>query len=102
MTRITVVCPEALRADANNLAMVLAFGPPDTLTYGALNWQEADGNLYATAWFEVRRSGLRLRTHHCPVMNGTPSPTPSAWPLPPAYRRRWCSALNLSRLRLTS
>jgi hypothetical protein len=52
--RITVACPDALRADANNLAMVLAFGPADELTYGALNWQDADGNLYAAASFEAR------------------------------------------------
>jgi len=51
--RITVACPETLRDDANNLAMVLAFGPPDALTYGALNWQDAQGNLYAAASFEV-------------------------------------------------
>jgi hypothetical protein len=51
--RITVACPEALKADANNLAMVLAFGPADELTYGALNWQDADGNLYAAASFEA-------------------------------------------------
>ena len=52
--RITLSCPEALRPDANNLAMVLAFGPPDALTYGALNWQDADGNLYAAASFLAR------------------------------------------------
>jgi len=51
--RITVACPDALRVDANNLAMVLAFGPPDELTYGALNWTDANGNLYAAASFEA-------------------------------------------------
>jgi len=29
--RISIVCPDALRDDANNLAMVLAFGPADGL-----------------------------------------------------------------------
>lgn len=52
--RITVACPETLRDDANNLAMVLAFGPADALTYGGLNWQDAQGNLYASASFEAR------------------------------------------------
>jgi stage V sporulation protein SpoVS len=33
--------------------MVLAFGPPDELTYGALDWQDVDGNLYAAASFEA-------------------------------------------------
>jgi len=51
--RITVACPDTFRSDANNLAMVLAFGPPDELTYEALNWQDADDNLYAAASFEV-------------------------------------------------
>jgi len=51
--RITVACPEALRDDANNLAMVLAYGPADGMTYNALNWQDADGNLYAAASFEA-------------------------------------------------
>ena len=47
--RLTIACPELMRDDANNLAMVLGFGAPDALTYGALNWQDADGNLYACA-----------------------------------------------------
>ena len=51
--RITVACPEALISDANNLAMVLAFGPDDAMTYRGLNWQDADGNLYAAASFEA-------------------------------------------------
>jgi len=47
--RLTIACPEALRDDANNLAMVLGYGPSDAQTYVALNWQDADGNLYACA-----------------------------------------------------
>jgi len=43
--RITIPCPEALRDDANNLAMVLGYGPSDAETYVALNWQDVDGNL---------------------------------------------------------
>jgi hypothetical protein len=49
--RLTVSCPEALRDDANQLAMVLAFSEADALTYGALNWQDSEGNLYAAASF---------------------------------------------------
>lgn len=52
--RITVACPEALISDANNLAMVLAFGPADAMTYRGLNWRDAAGNLYAAASFEAR------------------------------------------------
>jgi len=51
--RLTIACPDALRDDANNLAMVLGFGPDDALTYVALNWQDAGGNLYACASLTV-------------------------------------------------
>jgi len=51
--RLTIACPEALRDDANNLAMVLGYGPDDATTYGGLNWQDADGNLYAVASLPV-------------------------------------------------
>jgi len=51
--RITIACPDALRDDANNLAMVLGYGPSDAETYVALNWQDAGGNLYACASLTV-------------------------------------------------
>ena len=51
--RITIACPDALRDDANQIAMVLGFGPADAETYGELNWQDADGNLYACASLPV-------------------------------------------------
>ena len=51
--RLTIACPDALRDDANNLAMVLGYGPDDAQTYIALNWQDADGNLYACASMPV-------------------------------------------------
>jgi len=47
--RLTIACPEALRDDANQLAMVLGYGPSDAETYVALNWQDAGGNPYACA-----------------------------------------------------
>jgi len=50
---LTIACPDALRDDANDLAMVLGFGPDDALTYGGLNWQDDDGNLYACASLTV-------------------------------------------------
>lgn len=52
--RITVACPAALVSDANNLAMCLAFSEADGQTYVGLNWQDANGNLYAAASFEAR------------------------------------------------
>ena len=51
--RLTIACPDALRDDANQLAMVLGFGPDDAATYGAMNWKDADGNLYAAASLPV-------------------------------------------------
>jgi len=51
--RLTIACPEALRADGNHFAMALGSGPADALTYGSLNWQDADGNLYAVASLPV-------------------------------------------------
>jgi len=51
--RITIACPDALRDDANNLAMILGYGPSDAETYVALNWQDVDGNLYACASLTV-------------------------------------------------
>jgi len=47
--RLTIPCPDALRADGNHFAMALGSGPADALTYGELNWQDAGGNLYACA-----------------------------------------------------
>jgi len=51
--RITIACPDALRDDANQLAMVLGYGRGDAQTYVDLNWQDADGNLYACASLPV-------------------------------------------------
>jgi len=51
--RLTIACPEALRDDANQIAMVLGYGPDDAQTYVALNWQDAGGNLYACASLHV-------------------------------------------------
>ena len=51
--RLTIACPDALRADGNHCAMALGSGPADALTYGELNWQDAGGNLYACASLTV-------------------------------------------------
>ena len=51
--RLTIACPDALRDDANQLAMVLGFGVPEALTYDELIWQDADGNIYACASLPV-------------------------------------------------
>ena len=51
--RLTIACPDALRDDANQIAMVLGYGPDDAETYVGLNWQDAGGNLYACASLPV-------------------------------------------------
>ena len=51
--RLTIACPATLRSDANNLAMVLCYGPSDAETYGSLNWLDTAGNLYACASLSV-------------------------------------------------
>ena len=51
--RLTIICPAAHIADANNLAQVLGYGPADGLTYGEPGWQDADGNQYAVASLDV-------------------------------------------------
>lgn len=51
--RITVACPEGLISDANHLAMALGYSEADALTYGAAEWQDSEGNLYALASFPV-------------------------------------------------
>ena len=51
--RLTIACPEALRDDANQLAMVLGYGPDDAETYGRLNWHDVYGNLYSCASLTV-------------------------------------------------
>jgi hypothetical protein len=51
--RLTIACPEAHIGDANDLAMVLGYGEPDSLTYGAPQWQDASGNRYAVCSLPV-------------------------------------------------
>ena len=52
--RITCSCPELLIPDANQYAMCLGFSDADGETYRGLNWQDANGNLYAAASFDAR------------------------------------------------
>jgi hypothetical protein len=47
--RVTIACPEAMVADANQLALCLGVGPDEAMTYGAPIWQDAQGNRYAVA-----------------------------------------------------
>jgi len=47
--RVTIVCPEAMTADANQLALVLGESPADEQTFGAPRYEDALGNLYAVS-----------------------------------------------------
>ena len=40
--------------------MCLASGPADGLTFGALNWQDPDGNLYAAASWETSEAWIEF------------------------------------------
>jgi len=51
--RLTIICPEAHRNDANHYAMALGSSEADGLTYGDPAWQDAQGNLYAVASLPV-------------------------------------------------
>ena len=56
--RITCSCPAALVSDGNQLSMALGFSEADGQTYNGLNWQDAQGNLYAAASFEAREEWI--------------------------------------------
>ena len=45
--RMTLVVPQALIPQANQLALIAGESPYDDQTFAAANWQDADGNLYA-------------------------------------------------------
>ena len=51
--RLTIICPEAHRDDANHYAMALGSSEADGLTYGDPAWQDASGNLYSVASLPV-------------------------------------------------
>jgi hypothetical protein len=58
MTRITAASPEPLNSDSNDLAMCLGFSVADGLTFSNLNWQDANGVLYACASWEASDAWL--------------------------------------------
>ena len=60
--RITAAAPEALIADANHYAMVVAASEADGQTYRAAGWQDAQGNRYAAASWEARPEWIGAAT----------------------------------------
>lgn len=53
MPRITIACPDAMRADANHLGGALGRIPQDAGTYGEPIWRDAQGRLYSCASLDV-------------------------------------------------
>lgn len=47
--RVTIFVPEAMIADANQLALCLGQSAADVDTFGAAAWQDARGNRYAVS-----------------------------------------------------
>jgi len=47
--RVTIVCPEALIPDANQLALVIGESAADDQTFGTPRYEDASGNLYAVS-----------------------------------------------------
>lgn len=47
--RVTIFVPQAMIADANQLALCLGQSAEDEKTFGAAQWQDASGNLYSVA-----------------------------------------------------
>lgn len=47
--RVTIACPVAMTGDANAFARAVGQGPDDGETFGAADWTDAAGNLYAVA-----------------------------------------------------
>jgi hypothetical protein len=60
--RITIACPVSMVSDANHLAMILAFGPADALTYNGGTWRDESGNLYSAASGIIGSQFLGLAT----------------------------------------
>ena len=58
MPRVTIVCPVALIAEANQLAAVLGQSLDDAQTFRGSSWQDAAGNLYAVASGEMSETQL--------------------------------------------
>lgn len=62
MPRITAVSPEALIFASNQLAMCLGYSEADGETFRGLNWQDAQGNLYAAASWEASDAWIESTT----------------------------------------
>lgn len=68
--RITIAVPEALIADANQLALILGESAADDQTFTTTIWQDADDNLYAVCstvakpvFVELAAQPLQAPTH---------------------------------------
>ena len=60
--RLTIAVPASRINIANQLAMVLGYGPADGITYSNVGYQDAGGNLYACASLPVGDSFVSTAT----------------------------------------
>lgn len=71
--RMSLAVPQALMAQANQLALIVGVSEHDDKTFTAANWQDKDGNLYAVCstvikpvvlgLFGVNLSNITLPAH---------------------------------------
>ena len=70
MTRVTVICPETLFAQANHLAACLGDCPPGGSTFVDGGWRDAEGGVFAVSSMDVtpdwlaRARGDLVRPEH--------------------------------------
>lgn len=70
--RVTIICPESLIPDANQLALVVGESAADDQTFGAASYSDVDGNLYAvsstvvTDTFQGKATTLLVAPAHAP------------------------------------
>jgi len=70
--RATIICPEALIPDANQLAVLLGESATDDQTFGTPRYEDASGNLYAasssvvTGSFEAKATTALEAPSHAP------------------------------------
>lgn len=60
MTRVTVICPEALFDQANHLAACLGDCPPGGSTFVDGGWRDAAGSVFAVSSMDVSTDWLAM------------------------------------------
>lgn len=58
--RMTIVVPELLISQANQLALIAGESPDDVNTFTNANWQDVDGNIYAVCSTVIKPIVLQM------------------------------------------